>query len=360
MKILFVISSLSSGGAERVLSILANYFSEKYEVVIVTLSDETAFYPLQQRVKHICLDLLKSSSGIFDSMVQNLGRVRAFAKVFRQESPDVVISFMTHTNILALVAAKIARKKIIVAERTAYDYYNSKMLNLVRRFLYPLSDAVITQTYADKKNYDFLNNCHVIYNPIELRERNEQSSKEKIVLGVGRLDKQKGFDLLIKTFCNIGNKDWHLVIAGDGVERKNLENMIVKLRVSNVDLIGKTKEIFKWYEKASIFVLASQKEGFPNVLIEAMSMGCAVVSFDCPYGPSEIIKNGVNGVLVANQNQKQLEAAMKKLIEDENYRVRLGNEAKKVRERYSVKNIAAQWERVIQKVLFDNYGKRSE
>ncbi|WP_084021913.1 MULTISPECIES: glycosyltransferase family 4 protein [unclassified Lebetimonas] len=351
MKLLFIISSLSSGGAERVMSILANKFVETREVVIVTMAKTDSFYPLHKNIKHIKLDLLKNSNNIFQSAMNNLYRIKAFVKIFKKENPDVIISFMTHTNILAIIASKIARKKIIISERIAYDYYGSKILNIIRRFVYPFSDAFITQTYADLKNYSFLKHSYVIYNPIETESFDTNIKKQNIVLGVGRLDKQKGFDNLIKAYSKL-NTNWKLYIAGEGNERKNLEKLIKNFNLEEkVILLGKRKDIFEWYKKASIFVLSSKKEGFPNVLIEAMAFGCAVVSFDCPYGPNEIIENGVNGILVENQNIEKLAFSIQKLIDDENLRKKLSKEAMKVREKYSIERIVNKWENIIKKVV---------
>ena len=214
-----------------------------------------------------------------------------------------------------------------------------------------MSDAFVTQTYADLKNYNFLKRSYVIYNPIKIEKFDLNVKKQNIVLGVGRLDKQKGFDVLIKAFKKIGKDDWKLLIAGDGPERERLETLIKKLGSTNIELIGKTKEIFKYYSQASIFVLSSNKEGFPNVLIEAMAFGCAVVSFDCPYGPAEIIENGVNGILVKNQDENGLKEAIELLIKDEELRKKLSKEAIKVREKYSIEKIVKEWEKVIKKSL---------
>ncbi len=350
MKIVFIISSLSSGGAERVLSLLANKFIDNYEITIITLANSKSFYPLDNKIKHIRLDLLKESKNILQSFLNSINRIKVLTKTIKKENPDIIISFMTHTNILAIIASKIINKKIIISERIAYDFYNSKLLNLVRRIIYPLSNALITQTFADKKNYNFLRNVFVIYNPIEIKKTNLDIKKEKIILGVGRLDKQKGFDALIEVFSQIKKDDWKLIIAGEGSERKSLESLIKKLQVQNVELIGKTKEIFKWYEKASIFVLSSKKEGFPNVLIEAMSFGCAVVAFDCPYGPAEIIENDINGILVENQNKEKLKQSIDRLMNNKNLRNKLSKEAIKVIDRYSIEKIVKEWENIIVKV----------
>ena len=360
MKLLFVISSMSPGGAERVLSILASNFAKNHTVIIATLSNEASFYPLDEKIIHRRLGLMKDSKGFFQSIINSIGRIVTLQKVFREEDPDVVVSFMTHTNIIAVLSAKIARKKIVIAERIAYDYYGSKVLDMYRRLIYPLADALVTQTRADRENYPFVKNCHIIPNPLQPAKQDTPATREKLVLGVGRLERQKGFDLLIRAFHAIGAKDWRLAIVGEGSERENLQRLIADLGASNIELAGKTEKIFDWYKKASIFVLSSVREGFPNVLIEAMSAGCAVVSFDCPYGPGEIIDNGANGILVENQNQEELQKEIHRLMEDENTRIKLGEEAKKLNVCYSIETVAAEWEKIIRRVLgLNRHDKRS-
>ncbi|WP_456394141.1 glycosyltransferase family 4 protein [Nitratifractor sp.] len=348
MKILFMISSLASGGAERVMVNLANRLSKSHEVYIATFSDEEPYYLLGDEIKHLKLGLLKSSKSIFDRIKNTFFRIKTVKNTIEEIDADVQISFMTHTNIISIIASKLAGGRVIVSERIAYDFYGSRYLNLLRRAVYPMSDALVTQTYADKKHYAFMHNVKVIYNPLFVNAAPGQ--KEKIVLAVGRLDKQKGFDRLIETFAQI-ETDWKLLIAGDGPERSRLELKIRDLEAENIQLVGRKKNIEEYYAKASVFVLSSRREGFPNVLIEAMAYGCAVVSFVCPYGPAEIIEDGVDGILVENQNHEQMKEQLERVIGDEELRKRLGKTAQRVRDRYAVDKIACEWERLIEEVL---------
>ena len=349
MKILFIIASLGSGGAERVLSNLSNYLCEKHDITIATFSNEEAFYDLDECVKHIKLDLLKPSFSLLGSIKNNLNRFFVLKKSIKKINADVNISFMTQTNILAILASKLLRRKIIVAERAMYNFYDSKVINFMRRVSYPFSNYVITQTIADSKHYNFIKKLATIYNPIFMNS--SKSTKEKIILAVGRLDKNKGFDLLIEIFSTLETKGWKLIIAGDGVEKDSLINLLDKLNITNVELIGKCNNIFEYYAKSSIFVLSSKKEGFPNVLLEAMASGCAVIAFDCPYGPSEIIIHEKNAILVENQNREKLAHAMQKLMDSEVLRDGLSQEAVKVKEDYALGKIVMQWEEVIEKVI---------
>jgi GalNAc-alpha-(1->4)-GalNAc-alpha-(1->3)-diNAcBac-PP-undecaprenol alpha-1,4-N-acetyl-D-galactosaminyltransferase len=208
---------------------------------------------------------------------------------------------------------------------------------------------LITQTFKDSENYNFVKRLAVIYNPIFMK--NIKSKKEKIILAVGRLNVQKGFDLLLETFATLNSDEWRLVIAGDGVEKENLLHLIKSLKLDNVELIGKQKDIFEWYAKSSIFVLSSKKEGFPNVLLEAMASGCAVVSFDCPHGPSEIIIHEKNGLLVKNQERGELGNSIQVLIDNALLREELSREALKVKEIYPMSKMVEQWEAVLAKVI---------
>jgi GalNAc-alpha-(1->4)-GalNAc-alpha-(1->3)-diNAcBac-PP-undecaprenol alpha-1,4-N-acetyl-D-galactosaminyltransferase len=349
MKILFIIASLGSGGAERVLSNLANSLSKRHDITIATFSNEDPFYTLNKRVTHIKLDLLKVSSSKLESIKNNFNRFSELVRTIKRVDADVNISFMTQTNILSILASKLIGKKIIVSERTVYDFYSSRVVNVLRRAIYPFSNYLLTQTIEDSKNYNFIKKLGVIYNPISIEVL--EAKKEKIVLAVGRLDDNKGFDLLIETFATLNSNNWRLIIAGDGVEKENLLHLIKSLKLNNVELIGKRKDIFEWYAKSSIFVLSSKKEGFPNVLLEAMASGCAVVSFDCPYGPSEIIIDKKNGLLVKNQERDELRNAMQKLIDNSSLREELAREALKVKELYAMSKIVEQWEVVIKKVV---------
>jgi len=348
MKILFIIASLGSGGAERVLSNLANSMSEKHDVTIATFSSTIPFYALDEKVKHIKLDLLQPSASTFQSLKNNAKRLRVLMQTLKDIDADVNISFMTQTNILAILVSKFMRRKIIIAERTVYDFHASKVIDVLRRVIYPFSNYLVTQTIEDSQRYHFIKKIRVIYNPI--RTKNIEENREKIILAAGRLDKNKGFDLLIETFANIESKEWKLIIAGDGVERKSLLKLIEDLNLDNVALIGKQKDIFEWYAKASVFVLSSKKEGFPNVLIEAMASGCAVISFDCPSGPSEIIAHEKNGLLVKDQNREALASTLQRVMNDDVLRENLAYHAREVRQKYALEKIVWQWEEIIVKV----------
>lgn len=351
MKILFVISSLSHGGAERVLVNIANYLSLKHEVSIATFANTPSFYPLDEKVKHITLDLMKPSRTIIEKCLNTFKRLHILSRTIKTVNPDVVISFMTRTNIITILAAKWTNHKIIISERTVYNFYSSWILNSGRKIIYPWCDYLVTQTLHDANNYNFVKNVITIYNPIVIPSLPTENQKEKIILAVGRLDKQKGFDKLIKAYSLLPKNDWELWIVGEGQERSFLEKQISELNMQNIQLLGVKENIFDYYARASIFVLSSEKEGFPNALLEAMSFGCACISFDCAYGPREIITDKINGILVENQNVEQLAQAIHTLINDTSIRQTLSEEAIKVRQKYAIKHILEKWEEIIEEVI---------
>jgi glycosyltransferase involved in cell wall biosynthesis len=146
--------------------------------------------------------------------------------------------------------------------------------------------------------------------------------------------------------------DYKLLIVGEGSERKKFESLINRLNLnSKIFLEGRKTNVFEYYNRAKIFVLTSKHEFFSNVILETMSYGCAVVSFDCPYGPGEIIENEKNGILVENQNIDELAKNLQRLIDNKKLRDKLSKEAIKVREKYDIKKIANEWDKLIKEVI---------
>jgi GalNAc-alpha-(1->4)-GalNAc-alpha-(1->3)-diNAcBac-PP-undecaprenol alpha-1,4-N-acetyl-D-galactosaminyltransferase len=343
MRILLIISSLDVGGAERVLTTLANHFDDKgHNITIVTASANRASFTLNSNIELIKLDLSGS--------IRLIGALRG---VIISSHPDVIISFMTEMNILALIVSKLQNIPLIVSERSAFDFLDIKPFwKKMRRVFYPSVDALVVLTDEDRDRYHFVKNRYKIENPLILRSRENSIKREKIILAVGRLNYVKGFDLLIKSFAKVNRDGWRLLIAGEGEERENLENLIDSLALSNrVELLGLVKDLEIYYKKSSIFVLSSRTEGFPAVLCEAMGYGLAVISFDCPSAPREIIRDKESGLLVKNGDIKELSREMEYLIDNPNIREKLSKNAKSIRERLSIDKIGDRWFKLIDEVI---------
>ena len=343
MRILFVISSLDMGGAEKILTTVANYFDKMgHSVTIVTASINRPFFTLNSKIDLIKLNL----SGSLKLIIR-------LKEVIISSNPDIIISFMSEMNILALTASKLSNRPIIVSERSAFDFLDIKPIwKKIRRVAYPFVDGLVVLTDTDKKRYNFVKNVYKIENPLILKNNHIDVKRENIILAVGRLNLVKGFDLLIEAFSKFNRDSWRLIIVGEGEERENLELLIKSLNLSSkVELLGMVEDVEYYYRKSSIFVLSSLTEGFPGVLCEAMGYGCAVISFDCPSAPREIIVDREDGILVEAQNIEKLTQEMCYLVDNPKIREKLSINAQKIASRLSIDMIGSKWFKLIDSVV---------
>jgi len=353
MQVLFIIGSLSSGGAERVVSEMSNYWVRKgWNLSILTTNatkKKQDFYPLDSRIKRVDITPLKKLYKVayFYNLFRNLR-----AKI-KNEKPDVVISFMSGSNIVTIISMLGLKIPLIISDR--HNPYTDKIGYLYKKIFYPLSNILVVQTEAVKKFYSNIGGLQIetIPNPIrEFCQIENINEKSKIVSAVGRLNISiKGFDILIKSFAKISNnyKDWKLIIYGEGKDRGLLEELIREFSLEKrVILAGNLHNPRELISKTEIFVLSSLEEGFPNVLLEAMSVGLAVISFNCDYGPEEIIDNGKDGILIKVGDIDELSSTIARLIENSGLRRELGQNAKvKVSQKFHVNKIMEKWESLI-------------
>lgn len=366
MRLTCIISSLGSGGAERVLTTLANAWAEAgAEVTILTFDNGCAapFFPLSAEVGHQDLDLLSDSIHLVTALAANARRVRVLRRAIRRTAPDVVISFMDATNVLTLIATRGLGVPVIVSERINTALYSSgRTWDYFRRVTYPWAARIVVQTEAALRQLPsrLRRAAVVIANPVATPSPGARSAGEgeKKVLAMGRLADQKGFDLLLRAFAQVASRhpDWSLEIWGEGLERARLETLRASLQLNGrARLPGLVSDPLDTMRSADLFVLSSRFEGFPNVLCEAMALGLPVVSFDCPHGPGEIIRDGVDGVLVAPARPEgpgspgdiaTLAAAMDRLMADAAERHRLAARAPEVLERFGIASVMRKWEAV--------------
>jgi len=362
-RLCLVISTLGAGGAERVLSTLANrWAAEGHSVTLVTLSGAgDDFYRLDDSIERVGLDVIGVSRRPRDAVIQNLRRIRKLREAIVASRPDVVVSFMNTVNVLTLLAATRLGVPTIVSERIDPRAHPvGRAWSLLRAHAYSRAFAVVAQTrpVAEWMSRTMrLRRCVVIPNPISpaLFTRIDDLGKRakgtpRVAMAMGRLVEQKGFDLLIEAFASAGPRDygWRLVIIGDGPGRKALENLAVTAGVRDiVEFTGRVDRPEALLGTADMFVLSSRYEGFPNALVEAMALGIACVAFDCRSGPADIIRDGVDGVLVPPENVAALSAAMRALMGDDVARARLGSGALEIRQRFSVDRVGAQWDALI-------------
>jgi GalNAc-alpha-(1->4)-GalNAc-alpha-(1->3)-diNAcBac-PP-undecaprenol alpha-1,4-N-acetyl-D-galactosaminyltransferase len=365
MRLTLVISSLSAGGAEKVVAIMSNYWTEKgWQITLLTFDDGATrpFYDLDSRIKRIPLDLEGDSKNSLAAVWNNLRRVSALRSAIRQSKPDCVISFLDQVNVLTILAARRLKIPVIVMEQTyPPSHHIGRTWNLLRNRIYPRAAQVVGVTARALRNFSprIQSRACVIHNPVLLPPLTGKRPAGKLLdrpalLAVGRLNQHKGYRLLLRAFAQLKDQhtNWTLTILGEGPLRHELEDLGQQLGISNrVKLLGRVSNPYDFLTQADIFVMASRYEGFPLALCEAMACGLPVIATDCPSGPKEIIRDGVDGLLVPTDDVDALARAINCLIEDEAMRLRLGSCATDVIERFGLEKIMRTWEELLDRVV---------
>ena len=294
-----VVSSLRMGGAEKVASFLANALIDSYRIILILWSDKDRFFSLDERIEVVVI--ATKMRGMFG----NIERIFRLKRCFREHKSDLVISFIHQTNILAILAARANKIPVIATEHSIYASLDHlKIWKFLRQRVYPLADHITTLTQKDSKHYGFLKNVSVMPNPVVIHKTTEADWQDFIahkpyILSAGRMIETKHFEELLEVFGQFSknNPQFSLLLAGDGKCCDSLEKQAQNLGAKIV-FLGKVENLYSAYQNAEFFALTSHREGLSNVLIESLMCGVPVISYDCPYGPSEIISDGKNGILV--------------------------------------------------------------
>jgi GalNAc-alpha-(1->4)-GalNAc-alpha-(1->3)-diNAcBac-PP-undecaprenol alpha-1,4-N-acetyl-D-galactosaminyltransferase len=380
MKITLVISSLSPGGAERVMTNIANYWAEKgWDVTLLTLDRQATppHYELHATVRHERIYPKASSepSPSFRAVRQSWLRRNSAAQCFhavrmvwrlrkaiKKSQPDIAISFLDKVNVLTLIATLGLGVPVVVSERIDPNHYRfgGTTWLWLRRLLYPKAACVVTQTKSAMQYFppDVQQRGQVIPNPMRIPVQRcavvptREGDNGHTVIAMGRLVPQKGMDLLLQAFAQVAEKhpDWTLDIWGQGVDRKALETLASSLGLDGrARFRGVTKDTFGEFRRADLFVLSSRFEGFPNVLCEAMACGLPVISFDCPSGPAEIIHDRMDGILVPPEDTDALAGVLDDLMGNPELRDRLASKASETVQHWKIDRIMAEWEALIER-----------
>lgn len=370
-KIVFCINSLEKGGAERVLSVLSNNFSNNNDVYIITMAKGKIMYHFNDNIKIIQLSenekKMQYSSKILykiNLVLKTIRRIKKLKNYLKSITPDIIISFLPEASFMTLLANN-KKFKLIVSDRNDPNIeYSSKIYRFLVRNLYPKSDGFVFQTHDAKKYFDSfidfnIKHYDIIYNPVDEKFllENDPNFRNNVIVSVGRLTEQKNFSLLIDSFNKIKKdiNDYKLIIYGEGPLRKTLEDKIKKYNLDNSVLLpGISNQIEKEIKNARMFVMSSNYEGMPNALIEAMCLGLPVISTDCPCGgPKMLIENGKNGFLVPVGDENELANKMLTIINDSNYSKKFSREAKKISSLVNQKYVTDRWKKVINEVIND-------
>ena len=358
MKLALIISSMSLGGASRVMSLLANAWAERGdEIVLITLDDPRHdAFPVHPRVHRVGLDLMSDSKGIGAAIVNNWRRLGAVRTAIRESGAPVVLSFEDRMNVLVTVATLGMPLRRVVCERTDVRRHRiGRIWPLLRRMTYPLASGLVVQTRAllpwARSVMFGTRRVYVLPNPVPLESfsAGAPAPSALTIVSVGRLESEKGYDVLLRAFARIADEfeNWSLVIAGDGSQRESLSAMGQALGLGpRVQLAGYVADPRTLLSEAAIFAMASRYEGFPNALLEAMAAGLPVISTSCT-GSLELITDGADGLLVPVENADALANAMRRLMSDPQLRARLGTGALATARRYALPSVMPEWDALI-------------
>ncbi|MBI3378784.1 MAG: glycosyltransferase [Nitrospirae bacterium] len=375
-KILFVIPTLSGGGSERVMvHLIRNIDRSKFNPCLVLFEKKGQY--LEDLPSNIQIFELKKGGYKYGFQWLILFKLR---KLIEKQKPDIILSFMWYTNLIALIARSLSKSKCRIAVSERYGLLISHegwLIELLRRqvirFFYPKANLIIVNAkemgiQLRKMLNISENKIAVIYNPVDLKKINQLCIKDAhhlwykeqipIITAVGRLTLQKGFTYLLKAVRILLLSEGiqcRLVILGRGPEQERLEKLAVELGINtNVEFFGFQTNPYKYLARSTVFVLSSLYEGFPNVLLEAMALGIPSVATRCPTGPDEIITEGVDGILVPSADEKAIADAIKKLLLDDDLRKRLSEAGKRRIQDFAVEKIVKQYEDAIESVCAES------
>jgi len=377
IKVLFFISSLDGGGAEKVMvNILSHIDRDKIDPSLIL------FYPFDDSPyrKYLRGDVKVTVIGRkSDSFFEKIRQFLNFFRAVHREKPRVILSMLTHNNIIALFAGVLVRIRVIVCEhitlgeviktregRTMVWFPVAPLVKILYRF----ADKIIAVSEGIKINLteEFriaAGTIEVIYNPVDIARISWLSRMHlehpffqggvPVILAVGRLVWQKGFDLLLRAFREVLSElDARLILAGEGHERESLQRLAKDLGIAaKVSFVGFQTNPYAFMSKADVFVLSSRYEGLPMVLLEALACGTPVISTDCKSGPREILDNGRCGLLVPVRDMKALSEAIVRSLKDSELRENFSRLGRERATDFSVDRIIRQYENVIHESVAD-------
>lgn len=343
MNILFVVSAMHGGGAERVIATLANrYVKSGDSVAILMVAGNECVYELHAEVRLVSIGDVSHGNPLTQAK-----RLLAMRRYFRRHD-GVIVSFSTRINLFTIVAGLGLKKHIVVSERN--DPHREKH-PFLRNIIYGLSSGGFvfqTEEARDCFSRRIRGRSVVIPNPLrrDLPESHE-GLREKKIAAVGRLEPQKNHRLLLEAFAGFCRKipDYELHLFGQGSLERELRMRAQALDIADrVVFEGFCKEVLKEIKTYGMYVLSSDYEGISNSLLEAMALGIPCISTDCPIGGSALcIENEENGLLVPVGDAKRLQEAMERLATEEAQAERMGRKAREVRQRFSEECIASLW-----------------
>ena len=353
MKLLFITSTLSSGGTERVISLLANELATRQHYVeIICLNRHDVFYPINEDVNVVFAEEETGTSSIGKKMIW-------LRKYVKENKPDAVLPFMTDVYSVTLVSLVGLSVPVISSER--YDPRASDWLYKTIRWLFlRLTTHLVVQTNDIKSYYSktLQKRTTVIGNPVDekvFQALHEPIQKQKRIISVGRLAPQKNYPMLIAAFHAIKKDfpDYKLVIYGEGPLRGSLQSMIDKLELTDKILLkGRTDSVIGELRRSRLFCMSTNAEGMSNALIEAICVGLPVLTTNVS-GAEQLVENGKTGFVTPVGDLDSFVRALKSLLSNDQLMQEMGERNKRKGNMFKLDIIVNQWEQVIKRVVYE-------
>lgn len=345
----FVINSMqNSGGCERVTANLANILSDMgYKIYIFPLYGKTSFFHLNNSICFIPLE-----NNTKDSL---FNRSRLLIKTINTIRPNTVIGIsINKLNVCLSICSFFFRPQINLIASDHISFNSSgKFIKLLKKIFYKKYNHIVLLTNDDRIIYQNMGFKNIItipnissYSPVDVTP---VLKREKIILSIGRLAYQKGFDRLLNIWSQIYFKypEWKVLIIGEGEDEQMLKGIIEQYPNFSCQILHFTKEIVEFYSNAQIYALTSRFEGLPMVLIEALSYGCPIISYDCQTGPKDIVIDNNNGFLIEDANESDFVRQLMTMIESDSLREKFHKEALIMRKKFERDSIINEWQTII-------------
>jgi glycosyltransferase involved in cell wall biosynthesis len=356
MHLAILVGALYKGGTERVIINLVDYLlSRGHQITVVTQYKKDDEYPLIEAARRIISDI--SITETTNSRIINFyRRFMKLRRIWQNEKPDVILSFIGKNNIMAILTSRFLRASVVVAVRGAPSAeYPSRLLRHIARFCFRFADGVLFQTEESQSFFPLpvIRKGMIIRNPVSpsFFRPIYEGEREKTIVAVGRIDENKNHRMLIQAFSEIAMKfpEYQVIIYGEGAMRKILKDEVLALGLADrIFLPGNSAHIDQDIYQAGIYVLCSDTEGSPNALIEAMLLGLACIATDCPCGgPAELIDHGVSGLLTPVGDVKKLTENLQYLMENPHLAEQMGRAARCLQTTFDPQTIYETWERYL-------------
>ena len=353
-KIIFLISNLNLGGAEKTVYSLYKYYKRSNNVKIICFERNIRFslnediISLNQKP----LDKKDTSFFLLFRIINILKKIYLVRKIFIIYRPDVIVSMTPSVNLYSIFCSLFLKNKIIISERISKNFFNHSFIKkLVINFFYKYCDKLVVQTDEILQDYKDFNTTIIPNFVTKTKLRINYFKQRKNIISVGRLDNQKNFQFLIKAFANSlkANKDWRLLIFGEGENLKSLRLMIKNYKLEkNIFLKGVSQNIKKELVNASFYASTSLYEGFSNAMLEATSVGLPIIAFDGVSGNNKIVINGFNGIVVkSKKNINEYSQGLSNLMSQIDLQKKYSINSLKIAEKYSQEKIMKLWNNII-------------